>query len=78
MYNVKSMNQDKLKMVKQNMARVKSDILGTSELKQMRMANLIQMNIISTTWARFPQKKWSSHHGQQKSPKCGTWGQPQK
>ena len=22
-----------------------------------------------------PQKKWSSHHGQQKSPKCSTWMQ---
>ena len=26
----------------------------------------------------FPQKKWSSHHGQQKSPKCSTWMQSQK
>ena len=25
-----------------------------------------------------PQKKWSSHHGQQKSPKCSTWMQSQK
>ena len=24
------------------------------------------------------QKKWSSHHGQQKSLKCSTWVQPQK
>ena len=23
-------------------------------------------------------KKWSSHHGQQKSPKCSTWMQSQK
>ena len=23
-------------------------------------------------------KKWSSHHGQQKSPKCTTWMQSQK
>ena len=28
-------------------------------------------------WAGIPQKKWSSHHGQQKSPKCGTWIQSQ-
>ena len=28
------------------------------------------MIIISTTAGRNPQKKWSSHHGQQKSPKC--------
>ena len=25
-----------------------------------------------------PQKKWSSHHGQQKSAKCSTWMQSQK
>ena len=25
--------------------------------------------------AGIPQKKWSSHHGQQKSPKCSTWMQ---
>ena len=29
-----------------------------------------------STWV--PQKKWSSHHGQQKSPKCSTWMQSQK
>ena len=26
---------------------------------------------------QIPQKKWSSHHGQQKSPKCSTWMQSQ-
>ena len=31
--NVKSMNQDKLEVVKQEMARVNTDILGISELK---------------------------------------------
>ena len=36
------------------------------------------MTIISTTAGRNPQKKWSSHHGQQKSPKCSTWMQSQK
>ena len=29
-------------------------------------------------WARIPQKKWSSHHSQQKSLKCSTWVQSQK
>ena len=29
-------------------------------------------------WAGIPQKKWSSHHGQQKSLKCSTWMQSQK
>ena len=28
--------------------------------------------------ARIPQKKWSSHHSQQKSLKCSTWMQSQK
>ena len=32
-WNVRSMNQDKLKVVKQEMARVNIDILGISELK---------------------------------------------
>ena len=32
-WNVKSMNQDKLKVVKQEMARVNTDILRISELK---------------------------------------------
>ena len=32
-WNVRSMNQGKLKVVKQEMARVKIDILGISELK---------------------------------------------
>ena len=32
-WNVRSMNQDKLKVVKQEMARVNVDIMGISELK---------------------------------------------
>ena len=32
-WNVRSMNQGKLEVVKQEMARVKVDILGISELK---------------------------------------------
>ena len=32
--------------------------------------NLTQVTIIPTTVAGIPQKKWSSHHGQQKSLKC--------
>ena len=36
-WNVRSMNQGKLEVVKQEMARVKMDILGISELKWNRM-----------------------------------------
>ena len=36
-WNVRSMNQGKLEVVKQEMARVNTDILGISELKWMGM-----------------------------------------
>ena len=36
-WNVRSMNQGKLKVVKREMARVNIDILGISELKWTRM-----------------------------------------
>ena len=48
------MNQGKLEVVKQEMATVNIDILGISELKWTRMANLIQMTIISTTVGKNP------------------------
>ena len=36
------------------------------------------MTIISTTVGKNPLEEWSSHHGQQKSPKCRTWMHSQK
>ena len=48
------MNQGKLKVVKQEMARVNIDILGSSELKWTGMGNLTQMIIISTTVCKNP------------------------
>ena len=55
-WNVRSMNQGKLDMVKQEMARVNIYILGIRELKRMGMGkiNLIQMSIISTTVGKNP------------------------
>ena len=53
-WNVRSMNQGKLEVVKQEMARVNIDILGISELKWTGMVNLTQMTIISTTVGRNP------------------------
>ena len=47
------MNQGKLHMVKQDMARVNINIL-VSELKWWEWANLIQMTIISTTVGKNP------------------------
>ena len=51
------MNQGKLEVVKQEMARVNVDILGISELKQTGWVNLTQMTIISTTVGRNPSEE---------------------
>ena len=53
-WNVKSMNQGKLEVAKQEMAKVNIDILGISELKWMDWVNLTQMTIISTTVGKNP------------------------
>ena len=53
-WNVRSMNQGKLKVINQEMARVNVDILGISKLKWTGMGNLTQMTIISTTVGRNP------------------------
>ena len=42
------MNQGKLEVVKQEMARVNVDILGISKLKWTEWVNLTQMTIMST------------------------------
>ena len=52
--NVRSMNQGKLEVVKQEMARRNIDSLGISELKWTGMAKLIQVTIISTTVGKNP------------------------
>ena len=48
------MNQGKLEVVKQEMARVNIDTLGISELKWTGKVNLTQITIISTTVAKNP------------------------
>ena len=48
------MNQGKLEVVKQEMARVNVDIPGIRELKWLEWVNLTQMTIISTTVGRNP------------------------
>ena len=48
------MNQGKLEVVKQEMARVNINILEISELKWTEWMNLTQMTIISTTVGRNP------------------------
>ena len=53
-WNVRSMNQGKLEVIKQEMTRVNVDILGISELNGLEWVNLTQMTIISTTVGRNP------------------------
>ena len=48
------MNQGKLEVVKQEMARVNIDVLGISELKWTNWANLIQMTNKSTPVGKNP------------------------
>ena len=48
------MNQSKLEVVKQEMARVNIEILGISELNGLECENLTQMTIISTMVGRNP------------------------
>ena len=56
------MNQGKLEVVKQEMARVNVHILGISKLKWTGWVNLTQMTIISTTAGRNPSEEmeWPS------------------
>ena len=82
-WNGRSMHQGKLEVVKQEMARVNIDILGISELKWIGMGGfnsddhyiylysyiyLCLLIFFPFLRERIPQRRWSSHHSQQKSP----------
>ena len=79
-WNVRCMNQGILEVVKQEMARVNIDILGISKLKWTGIGefNSDDHYIYYCGQESLKKKKWSSHHGKQKSPKCSTWMQSQK
>ena len=53
-WNVRFMNQGKLEVVKQEMARVNINILGISEPNGLQWMSLTQMTTISTTVGRNP------------------------
>ena len=57
-WNVRSMNQGKLEVVKQKMASVNIDILGISEFLEngLEWVNVTQMTITSTTAGRNPSE----------------------
>ena len=72
------MNQGKLEVVKQEIARVKIDILGISELKWTRMGEFNSDDI----YIYYCGQKTLRRNGVaiivNKSPKCNTWMQCQK
>ena len=53
-WNVRSMNQDKLKVVKQEMTKVNIDVLGISELKWTRMGEFNSDNHYIYYWGKNP------------------------
>ena len=56
-WNVRSVNQGKLEVIKQEMAGVNIDILGISELNGEGWANLFHMTIISTAVGKNPAEE---------------------
>ena len=64
------MNQGKLEVIKQEMARVNINILEITELKWTGMGEFNSDDHYIYCCGKNPLKKWSSHHGQQKNPKC--------
>ena len=77
-WNVRSMNQGKLEVVKQEMARVNVDILGISELKWIGMG---EFNL-DDHYIYYCGQESLRRNGVaiivNKSPKCSTWVQSQK
>ena len=77
-WNVRSMNQGKLEVVQQEMARVNVDILGISELRT-RIGEFNSDDHYSYYCGQESlRRNGVSHHGQQDSSKCSTWMQSQK
>ena len=76
-WNVRSMNQGKLEVVKQEMARVNVDILGISELKQIGMGEFNS----DDHYIYYCRQESLRRNGVaimvNKSPKCSTWMQSQ-
>ena len=78
-WNVRSMNQGKLEVVKQEMVTVNVNILGIGELKWAGMGEFNSNDYyIYYCDQEFLRRSGVSPHSHQKSPKCSTWVQPQK
>ena len=72
------MNQGKLDMVKQEMARVNTDILGTSELKWTGMSEFNSDDHYIYYYEQESLRRSGVALIVKKSPKCSTWVQSQK
>ena len=77
------MNQGKLDVVKQEMARVNTNILGISELKWTELGKFNSddhyIYYCGQEFPPFPRgEEMEKPHSQQESLKCSTWVQSQK
>ena len=77
-WNVRSMNQGKLEVVKQEMASVNINILGISELKWTGMSDFNSDDHYIYYYGQESLKRNGVANIVNKSPKCSTWLQSQK
>ena len=77
-WTVRSMNQGKLEVVKQEMARVNVDILGISELKWNGMGEFNSDDHYIYYCGQESLRRNGVAIMVNKSPKCSTWMQSQK
>ena len=77
-WNVRSMNQGKLELVKQEMTRVNIDILGISKLRWTGMGQFNSDNHYIYYYGQESLRRSGVAIRVNKSPKCSTWMQSQK
>ena len=77
-WNVRSMNQGKLEVVKQEMASVNINILGISELKRTGMGEFNSDDHYIYYYGQECLRRNGVALIVNKSPKCSTWVQSQK
>ena len=77
-WNVRSMNQGKLEVVKQEMARMNVDILGITKVKWTRMVEFNSDNHYIYYCGQESLRRNGVAAIVNKSPKCSTWMQSQK
>ena len=77
-WKVKSINQGKLEVVKQEMARVNDNILGISELKWTGMGEFNSDDHYIYSGGQESLRRIGVSITDNKSPKCSSWMQSQK